>query len=223
MTSYKPIPYRHATLGVDESFARGREFRQLMDTRRSVRQFADRDVPREWIEIAIETASSAPSGAHRQPWHFVAVHSAKIKQEIRAAAEAEEKQSYQAGRMPEEWLQALEPIGTNWVKPHLDVAPWLVVVFEEIFGADDAGNTRKNYYVKESVGIACGLFITAIHQMGLVTLTHTPSPMAFLSKILGRPANERPYILFPVGYPAADAEVPDLQRKPLSEVSSWLE
>jgi len=192
-----------------------------MNARRSVRDFAPDPVPRELIELAIATASTAPSGAHRQPWRFVAVNDPLIKREIRVAAEAEERESYEGGRMPPDWREALAPLGTGWEKPFLETVPWIVVVFEEVHGIAADGTPRKNYYVKESVGIACGLFITALHEMGLATLTHTPSPMGFLSRILGRPANERPYILFPIGFPAPAAAVPDLRRKGLDEVAVW--
>lgn len=191
-----------------------------MALRRSVRHFAPDPVPRELIELAITTASTAPSGAHRQPWRFVAVSDPETKRRIRNAAEAEERASYE-DRMSAEWLDALRPLGTDWRKPYLETVPWLVVVFEEVYGVTAAGTIRKNYYVKESVGIAAGMFITALHQMGLATLTHTPSPMTFLSRILGRPVNERPYILFPVGYPSPDATVPNLRRKSLEEVAIW--
>lgn len=196
-------------------------FHEAMDARRSVRDFAPDPVPRELIELAIRTASTAPSGAHRQPWRFVAVSDAAIKREIRLAAEAEERESYEGGRMPDEWLRALAPLGTTWQKPYLETVPWIVVVFEEIYGVGPRGENIKNYYVKESVGIACGLFIAALHTMGLATLTHTPSPMGFLSKILERPLNEKPYILFPIGYPAPGASVPDIRRKALDEVAVW--
>lgn len=222
-TEYRHVPYLAEPLPEAESLARGRDFFAEMDRRRSVRFFSDRPVPREAIELAIRTASTAPSGAHRQPWTFVAIADPEIKREIRAAAEAEEYESYVGGRMPPEWLEALAPIGTSWEKPFLETAPWLVVVFEELFGRLPDGTKRKNYYPKESVGIACGLFIAALHRMGLSTLTHTPSPMAFLSRILDRPSNEKPFILFPVGYPAPDATVPDLRRKSLDEVAIWRE
>jgi nitroreductase len=191
-----------------------------MSARRSIRHFSADPVPRELIELAIRTAGTAPSGANRQPWRFVAVSDPATKRRIRIAAEEEEKKSY-SERMPDEWLQALEPLGTNWQKPYLETVPWIVVVFEEIHGITEDGGVRKNYYVKESVGIACGMFIAALHHMGLSTLTHTPSPMGFLREILGRPRHERPYILFPVGYAAADATVPDIQRKPLDEIAVW--
>ena len=200
---------------------RALRFYEEMDRRRSVRDFSSDPVPRELIEAAIRTASTAPSGAHQQPWTFVAVSHPTLKRRIRVAAEEEEQQSYLGGRMSEEWLEALEPLGTDWQKPFLETAPWLVVLFEQAHGFQPDGARKKHYYVKESVGIAAGLFIAAIHQMGLATLTHTPSPMRFLSQVLGRPDNERPMVLFPVGYPADGATVPDLQRKPLSAVAVW--
>ena len=215
------LPYRPERYPEDEMIRRGREFYAELDRRRSVRHFSSDPVPREMIEIAIRTASTAPSGAHRQPWQFVAVDDSQIKREIRIAAEKEEKISYEGGRMPPEWLEALLPIGTGWQKPYLETVPWIVVVFEELFAFNEDGTKRKNYYVKESTCLACGLFIASLHRMGLSTLTHTPSPMKFLSRLLGRPNNEKPVILFPIGYPSADAEVPDLARKPLDEVAIW--
>ncbi len=223
MTEPRFIPYRPPHVATEQVLERGREFFAELDQRRSVRFFSDEPVPREAIELAIRAASTAPSGAHRQPWTFVAVSDPAIQHQIREAAEAEEYESYIGGRMPPEWLEALAPLGTNWEKPFLEVAPWLVIVFEELYGFDEQGNKRKNYYPKESVGIACGLFIAAIHRMGLSTLTHTPSPMAFLSKILGRPVNEKPFVLLPIGYAAKDAVVPDIQRKPLEKVSVFFE
>jgi iodotyrosine deiodinase len=214
------IPYRPPSLPPEEMLQRAREFFALVNRRRSVRHFTPDPVPRELIELAIATASTAPSGAHRQPWRFVAVSDPAIKRRIRIEAEAEEYASYE-GRMSTEWLEALAPLGTDWHKPYLETVPWIVVAFEEVYGLSVEGHVRKNYYVKESVGIACGLFVTALHVMGLATLTHTPSPMAFLSRILERPENERPYILFPIGYPASDAEVPSLRRKALDEVAVW--
>jgi nitroreductase len=216
------IPYRPPRVDADEMQERARALFAELDSRRSVRDFSSDPVPRELIELAIKTASTAPSGAHRQPWKFVAIGDPAVKHEIRLAAEAEERESYDH-RMSQEWLSAIRPLGTTWEKPYLETAAWIVVVFEEIHGYDDDGHVRKNYYTKESVGIACGLFITALHHMGLATLTHTPSPMDFLSQILERPSNERPYILFPVGFPAHDAEVPDIQRKALDEVSVWFD
>jgi iodotyrosine deiodinase len=220
VSEYPFVPYTINRLPEAEMRRRGQELYAQLSQRRSVRHFSDELVPRELIELAIQTASTAPSGAHRQPWKFVAVSDAETKRRIRIAAEEEERQSYE-GRMAPEWLQALAPLGTDWHKPYLETVPWVVVVFEEVHGVGPGGETVKHYYVKESVGIACGLFVVALHHMGLATLTHTPSPMGFLSRLLGRPANERPFILFPVGYPAADARVPDLRRKSLDEVSVW--
>ena len=200
--------------------ARAQSFYEDMNRRRSVRDFSDRPVPRQLIELAMRTASTAPSGAHRQPWRFVAVSDADIKHAIREAVEEEERKSYH-GRMPPDWLQAIAPMGTYWQKPYLETVPWIVVLFECVQDVDDEGTTRKNYYVRESVGIAAGMFIAALHHMGLATLTHTPSPMRFLTRILGRPKSERPFVLFPIGYPADDAMVPDLERKPLEQISIW--
>ncbi len=201
----------------DEALDHGREFLAAMGTRRSVRSFSSDAVPREFIELAVATANTAPSGAHQQPWTFVATSDAGVKHRIRRAAEAEERENYEGGRLPEAWRQALEPLGTTSDKSYLDVVPWIVVAFAQKSTPMPDGTLRKNYYVNESVGIACGLLIASLHAMGLATLTHTPNPMGFLTDILGRPATERPYILFPVGYPSADCEVPDLQRKPLGE------
>jgi nitroreductase len=212
------IPYHPPRMPEAEMLLRARDFYQAMNARRSVRHFAPDPVPRELIELAIATASTAPSGAHRQPWRFVAVDDPAIKRQIREAAEAEERQSYEGGRMPAEWREALAPLGTTWEKPFLEIAPWLVVVFAEMHG-ESPGQPSKNYYVKESVGIACGLFVAALHLAGLATLTYTPSPMNFLTKVLQRPQNERPYLLFPVGYPAPNAQVPNLTRKSLGEVA----
>ncbi len=198
--------------------ARATAFRVEMDGRRSVRAFSPDPVPRRLIEEAIITASTAPSGAHQQPWTFVAISDPEMKWRIRVAAEAEERRSYES-RMSEEWLEALVPLGTDWQKPYLEIAPWLVVLFEQVHGTYPDGTHKKHYYARESVGIAAGMFITAVHHMGLATLTHTPSPMGFLTTILERPRSERPFVLFPVGYPADDATVPDLQRKPLSGVA----
>ncbi|MEM9487862.1 MAG: nitroreductase family protein [Myxococcota bacterium] len=205
----------------DEMLERARSFYRELDRRRSIRHFSDRPVPRELIELAILTASTAPSGAHRQPWKFVAVSDPAIKRDIRVAAEKEERENYEGGRMPPDWLQAVARFGTDSNKPYLEIVPWLVVLFEEVHGLEEDGSQRKNYYVKESVGIAAGMFIAALHNMGLATLTHTPSPMRFLSQVLGRPKNERPFILFPVGYPAEGATVPVLERKPLEQISVW--
>ncbi|MDE2835730.1 MAG: nitroreductase family protein [Bacteroidota bacterium] len=215
---YPQVPLVHEELEPGVMLDRAGNLLAAMQRRRSVREFSDRPVPRELIEHAIATAGTAPSGAHREPWHFVAISRAELKSEIRKAAEAEEKESY-TRRMPEAWLKAIAPLGTDWRKPFLEIAPWLVVCFAKNTGDDGL----KNYYVQESCGIACGFFIAAVHHMGLVTLTHTPSPMGFLQRILGRPRNERAYMLFPVGYPAPGATVPVLERKPLEALVSWHE
>jgi nitroreductase len=221
---YEPVSLDFTERPPEEMEARSERFLRLMQQRRSVRAFSDRPVPRALIERAVRTAGTAPSGAHRQPWRFAAVDDPGLKREIREAVEVEERESYD-GRMNDEWLEALAPLGTDWRKPFLETAPWLVVCFAENYGlpaGEDGSEERtKNYYVQESCGIACGFFIAALHHMGLATLTHTPSPMRFLGDILGRPKNERPYILFPVGYPAPGAEVPDLERKPLDEIVQW--
>ncbi|MEV6768816.1 nitroreductase family protein [Nocardia sp. NPDC051030] len=211
------VPYRPSRVEQTEAIARGRQFLELLETRRSVRSFAADPVPGELIELAVATANTAPSGAHHQPWKFVAISDPAIKHRIREAAEHEERINYDGGRLPDAWRSALAPLETNADKSYLDIVPWIVVVFAEKSTPLADGSLRKNYYVNESVGIACGLFITALHTMGLATLTHTPNPMAFLTDILGRPATERPYILFPIGYPTPDCEVPDLHRKPLTE------
>lgn len=220
-TTYSPIPLDFQRLPEEEMRARARALRDELARRRSVRQFSSDPVPRELIELAIATAGTAPSGANRQPWHFVAVADPAVKAEIREAAEAEERQFYEGDRAAPAWLEALAPLGTGWQKPYLEVVPWLVVVFKQVFARGDDGSKSTNYYVSESVGIACGLFISALHHMGLATLTHTPQPMRFLSRILDRPDNERPYILFPVGYPADDCEVPCISKKDLAEISTW--
>lgn len=217
---YPVVDYRMPARDESEMLSRAEAFLAEMQARRSVRHFSPRPVARRLIELAIRTAASAPSGANRQPWKFVAVSDPDIKSRIREAAENEEREFY-SSRASEEWLQALAPLGTDWSKPFLEIAPWLVVVFAESYEDQGAGGRTKNYYVQESVGLACGLFIAALHHMGLATLTHTPSPMGFLSKILGRPKNERPYILFPIGYPADDARVPDIHRKDLEDVLIW--
>ena len=217
------IPYRPARDPEAVMLERGRRFRLELEARRSVRMFSGDPVPRELIELAIMTGSTAPSGAHQQPWTFVAVGDPDVKRQIRIAAEEEERQSYEGGRMPAEWLTALAPLGTDWHKPFLETAPWIVVLFEQVHGRFPDGSNRKHYYARESVGIACGLFVAAIHQMGLVTLTHTPSPMGFLNSILRRPKHERPFVLLPVGYPAEDCVVPELRRKSLDEVASFVE
>jgi len=214
---YPFIPYRPARYPEREMLQRGREFSALLDRRRSVRAFSDEAVPRECIELAIKCANTAPSGAHLQPWKFAVIGDAETKHRIRVAAEVEEQENYEGGRLPPDWRAALAPLRTSSDKGYLDVVPWIVVCFAEKYIVTPEGERRKTYYVNESAGIACGFFIAALHHMGLSTLTHTPNPMAFLTEICQRPATERPYILFPVGFAAADAEVPDLQRKPLDE------
>ena len=213
-------PLEFSRLSPEEMLARAREFHAELDRRRTTRQFSSEAVPRELIELAIASASTAPSGAHRQPWYFVAVSDAALKSKMREAAEQEERENYN-GRMSPEWLEALAPLGTDEHKGHITDAPWVIVVFKQAYEELADGRRAKNYYVDESVGIACGLLIAAIHHMGLVTLTHTPSPMAFLAKLLERPANERAYLLLPVGYPADGAEVPAIRRKPLTSVSQF--
>ena len=189
--------------------------------RRSVREFADRPVPRAVIEDCLRAAGTAPSGANLQPWHFAVVGNAVLKKRIRVAAEAEEREFYQQ-RAPAAWLRVLEPLGTDSSKPFLEIAPWLIGIFTQRWGNDAAGERMKHYYAHESVGIASGVLITALHNAGLACLTHTPSPMGFLAELLGRPENERPFLLLVVGYPAAGARVPDIERKPLDQIASFL-
>ncbi|MDP1891875.1 MAG: nitroreductase family protein [Gemmatimonadaceae bacterium] len=204
----------------DEMLRRARDFAADMQRRRTVRQFSDRAVPREIIERCIETAGTAPSGAHQQPWHFVAISDPVIKRAIRAAAEQSETAFYQTA--PVEWLSALAPLGTDEHKPYLETAPYLIAVFAERYGVNADGSRRTHYYVHESVGIAMGFLIAALHHAGLTTLTHTPNPMGILGPLLKRPANERAVLLLVVGYPAPDARVPQLTRKPLSSISTYL-
>lgn len=200
---------------------RSKDFYLSMEKRRSIRDFSDREVPKEVVENIIKTASTAPSGAHKQPWTFCVISNPKLKKTIRDAAEKEEYESYN-NRMSEQWLKDLEPIGTDWEKPFLETAPYIIVVFKKIYEEED-GEKKTNYYVNESVGIACGFLIAAIHQAGLATLTHTPSPMNFLSKILDRPKNERPFLLLPLGYPAEETYVPKIERKSLKETAIFFE
>ena len=211
------ISYSNKNFDTDMIVQNVSSFYEQMNTRRSVRDFSDKPVGQEVIEKIIQTASTAPSGAHKQPWTFVAIQNAEIKLEIRKAAEKEEYQSY-SNRMTDEWKIDLKPLGTDWQKPFLEVAPWLIVIFSQT----TAPNKSKHYYVQESCGIAAGFLIAAIHQAGLCTLTHTPSPMNFLKKILNRPDNERPYLLLPVGYASDNCYVPDIQRKTLSEVAVFI-
>ncbi len=209
---YNPIDTQNHT-----ALERAVDYRAFIEQRRSLRFFSDKEVSKATIENIIMTASSAPSGAHKQPWTFCAISSAEIKAKIREAAEKEEYISYN-GRMSEEWLDDLKKFDTDWNKPFIDIAPWIIVLFKKAYDLDEDGNKMKNYYVNESVGIAAGFFISAVHNSGLVTLTHTPSPMNFLQTLLGRPDNERPFLLLPVGYPADDAVVPVLERKSADDV-----
>lgn len=203
-------------LAPDEQLKRASAFFELLSRRRTVREYSDRDVPFELIEKAIATAGTAPSGANMQPWRFVVVRDKEVKRKIREAAEKEERESYH-GRMSEKWLRRLAPLGTDEHKPFLEIAPYLIVVFR-INSIAENGETEPTYYSQESVGIAVGMLLAALHNMGLATLTHTPSPMKFLQEILGRPKNEIPFVLIPVGYPADDAKVPDIKRKQIDEI-----
>lgn len=210
--TYPFIPYKRDEYSSEEMIRRSGEFYQWADKRRSVRDFSSRPVPKEVMENILMTASTAPSGAHKQPWTFCLISNTQLKSHIRALAEEEEKKSYD-GRMSEEWLKDLEPLGTDWVKEFIDLAPWIVVVMKRVYELNADGSKHQNYYVSESVGLASGFLLMAIHHAGLVALTHTPSPMNFIAKALNRPENERPFLLIPVGYPAENAEVPDLTRK----------
>lgn len=210
-----PLDFRYIET-VEEQLRRADDFYKELDLRRTVRDFSDRDVPFKIIEKAILTAGTAPSGAHMQPWRFVVVSDPEVKSKIRAAAEKEEYESYH-GRMPDRWLKRLAPLGTDENKPFLEIAPYLIVVFR-ITSVDGEEGPEPTYYSQESVGIAVGMLLAALHNAGLATLTHTPSPMKFLQEILGRPKNEVPYVLIPVGYPAKDAKVPNLKRKDLDEI-----
>ena len=201
---------------------RAQAFLEELRRRRTVRDFSDRPVPRKVIETCILAAGTAPNGANHQPWHFAVVADPEVKKTIREAAEEEEKEFY-SGRAPKEWLKALEPLGTNEEKPFLERAPYLIVIFGESYAVGEDGNKGKNYYVMESVGIATGMLITAIHRAGLVSLTHTPSPMGFLNEILGRPKNERAFLILVVGYPETDATVPDIEKKPLEQICTFVD
>jgi nitroreductase len=204
-----------------EMQANADRFFDIMKTRRTVRDFSERPVPRSIIERCLETAGRAPSGANQQPWTFACISNADIKKQIREAAEEEERAFY-AGRAGDEWLEALEHLGTDANKPFLETAPWLIAIFGQRYGVDDEGKRHKHYYVPESVNIATGFLIAALHQAGLATLTHTPAPMAFLNQICERPENEKPYILLVVGYPEKGTEVPVIEKKRLDEISVWL-
>ena len=217
-TTYAPQALQFTRLEAEEALRRSRAFLELMESRRSVRHFSHEPVPWELIENALRTAGTAPSGANQQPWTFVVVSDPSVKAEIRAAAEHEERLLYEE-RASQEYLGAIEPIGTDAVKPHITDAPYVIAVFEQAYGWNDDGTKRKHYYVRESVGIATGFLLASLHAAGLATLTHSPAPMGFLTRILERPENERPFILIPVGYPAEDAEVPTLTKKSLDEIS----
>jgi len=223
VSEYPTIPLgQYREYPVEEMRQRLREFYTEMQRRRSVREFSDRPVPRDVIETALKAANTAPSGANLQPWHFVVVSGPEAKKKIREAAEIEEREFYEH-RASEEWLAALEPLGTDEHKPFLETAPYLVAVFLQKFGKLPDGRKVKHYYPVESTGLATGMLITALHHAGLATLTHTPSPMKFLNEILGRPKSERPFLLLVVGYPADDARVPDIQRKSLDEFVSFVD
>jgi iodotyrosine deiodinase len=223
MSDYPTVPLAgYEEYPVDEMLRRAQDFYAEVDRRRTVREFSDRPVPREIIENALRAASTAPSGANLQPWHFVVVSGAGTKKKIREAAEVEEREFYEH-RASGEWLEALAPLGTDSNKPFLETAPYLIAIFLQKFGTLPDGRKVKHYYPTESTGIATGILITALHHAGLATLTHTPSPMKFLNEILGRPKNERPFLLLVTGYPADDAEVPDIERKPLEAFSSFIE
>ncbi len=221
MTDSSFVPLKgFRTLDETEMLARAQEFYEDVARRRSVREFDQRPVPEELIEICLRAAGTAPSGANMQPWQFVAISDPAVKREIRLAAEEEEAHFY-AHRASAEWLEALAPLGTDEKKPFLEEAPWLIAVFAQKFGLLPDGRKVKHYYPTESVGLATGILITALHHAGLATLTHTPSPMKFLNGILGRPANERPFLLLVAGYPARHCRVPDITRKPLAEFAHF--
>lgn len=201
---------------------RARSFHEEMHTRRTVRDFSSRPIPHDVIDSCLQAAATAPSGANRQPWHFVVITNPNVKRQIRRAAEKEEEAFY-SGRAPDEWLEALAPLGTNAQKPFLEEAPILIAIFAELFTQSPEGLKIRNYYVSESVGIATGLLITALHHVGIATLTHTPSPMGFLNEILGRPRNEKPYILLVVGYPKEGAKVPHITRKTFEQMVTYID
>lgn len=219
---YKHLAYQAETLSENELIEKSKSFYDVLDKRRSVRDFSDQPIPRIVIENLIKSASTAPSGAHKQPWTFCAVSNAQLKTKIRQEAEIEEKENYE-NRMSNRWKKDLEPLSTDMNKPFLEIAPWLIIVFKRVYEFGEQGEKYNNYYVNESIGIACGMLITAIHEAGLVTLTHTPSPMNFLTKILNRPDNERAFLLLPVGFPKIPTYVPDLQRKTLNQMSVFYE
>ena len=214
------IPYTSTESSSEDLIKNSEKYYEKINKRRSVRDFSNKDIPREVIENILKTAGSAPSGANKQPWTFCVIRNKELKSEIRRLAEIEEYENYH-GRMSDSWKEDLEHLGTDHIKEFLEVAPYLIVVFKKVYDLDEEGGKLQNYYVNESVGIAVGFLITAIHQAGLVTLTHTPSPMKFLQTSLRRPKNEKAFLLLPVGYPAKDCKVPDLKRKNLDEISFW--
>ena len=213
------IPYKRTKFSSKDLVKNSEKYYKEINKRRSVRDFSDKKISKEVIENIIKTAGTAPSGAHKQPWTFCVISDKKLKSEIRELAEKEEYENYH-GRMSESWKEDLKAMGTTHIKEFLEIAPYIIVVFKKVYDLEEEEKTQ-NYYVNESVGIAVGFLITAIHQAGLVTLTHTPSPMKFLQNVLGRPKNEKAYLLLPVGYPSKDCKVPDLKRKSLEEISHW--
>lgn len=219
---YPFIPYHGKTLSNEEMIRKSEEFYAWANQRRSVRDFSSEPVPKEVMENILLTASTAPSGANKQPWTFCLISNKELKSKLRALAEEEEKKSYD-GRMTEEWLKDLEPLGTDWQKEFIDIAPWIIVVMKRAYEWREDGSKKNNYYVSESVGLASGFLLMAIHNAGLVALTHTPSPMNFISKALNRPENERPFLLIPVGHSAKDAMVPDIERKSIDRVIEYYE
>ena len=221
INGHKHVKHQHNSFDTETMKTRSKDFYNWLDSRRSVREYSDKPVPKEVIENIMLSASTAPSGAHKQPWTFCAISSAEIKSKIREAAEIEERETY-GKRMSDRWRKDLEPLGTDTNKPFLEIAPWLIVVFKRVYEHEN-GEKFNNYYVNESVGIACGMLISAIHNAGLVTLTHTPSPMNFLTKVLERPSNERAFLLLPVGYPKEPIYVPNIDRKGLDEISVFYE
>ena len=220
MNNKEFINYNGKTYSEEEVERKSMEFQEDMSKRRSVRDFSERKIPKEVIENLIKTAGLAPSGANKQPWTFCVISDPKLKKEIRRLAEIEEYENYH-GRMSDSWKEDLKHLGTNHIKEFLEVAPHLIVVFKKTYDLEEDGSKNQNYYVNESVGIACGFLIAAIHNAGLVTLTHTPSPMAFLQKALNRPKNEKAFLLLPIGYPATDCKVPNISKKDLKDISSW--
>lgn len=220
MEEHNFIPYSNPSFTESEMIEKSKTFFEWCDTRRSVRDFSNKEVPLEVMNNILKSASTAPSGAHKQPWTFCLISNSRLKSHLRDLAEEEEKKSY-GGRMSDEWIEDLKPLGTDWQKEFIDIAPWIVVVMKRAFEMDENGAKHNNYYVSESVGLASGFLLAAIHNAGLVALTHTPSPMNFISKALNRPQNERPFLLVPVGYPAENASVPDLTRKSIDEVVQY--